>query len=320
MLRIIALLIFAMGAWAQSPEPYAPAAGKPGTTAIHRDSTLIRGWLGACRVQRGFLDIANPAQGKASFGDSSAAAGMADGNVVSLGDSGVAEYQFSNPISDQPGAEFAIFENALSDNFLELAFVEVSSDGQHFVRFPAVSLTPDSPQVSSFGSLEPTQLRNFAGKYRVDYGVPFDLAELSDSNNINLQSITHLRIVDVIGAVAKPYTTYDNRGNAVNDPYPTAFSSGGFDLDAVALLAPSSMDLEQHRISQSLFYPNPSEGIISLHAQVASYKIMSLDGAVLKNGNAGNKKLVLNQLQPGTYILELTTKDGKVHRQKLLQH
>ncbi len=42
----------------------------------------------------------------------------------------------------------------------------------------------------------------------------------------------YVRIVDVIGNG----TTFDANGQPVYDPHPTAFPSGGFDLDAVGVL------------------------------------------------------------------------------------
>jgi hypothetical protein len=52
-----------------------------------------------------------------------------------------------------PGYDFAIFENGFpfgsGSFYLELAFVEVSSDGKHFVRFNAISNTDTTQQIDS---------------------------------------------------------------------------------------------------------------------------------------------------------------------------
>ena len=45
-----------------------------------------------------------------------------------------------------------------------------------------------------------------------------------------------MRIVDVVGTTNAVFATHDSLGNIVNDPYPTVFASGGFDLDGVAAL------------------------------------------------------------------------------------
>ncbi len=227
--------------------PYAPAAGQPGSTAIHMDDPAFVGWAtGWEDLVRGPQDINDPDGPAASFGAAENVLGKAAGNsfdVVSLGDGGRITLTFDGPIANGPGPDFAVFENGFNDTFLELAFVEVSSDGSHFFRFDAVSLTPPSPQVGGFGALNPTNLFNFAGKYRQGYGTPFDLQELADvSPLLDVNHVTHVRIIDVVGRVtAAPDNpswspSLDSLGNIVNDPYPTPFDSSGFDLDAIGVL------------------------------------------------------------------------------------
>lgn len=224
--------------------PFPPAAGQPGSTAIHKDNPSIKAWASAYEIQRGWVNVADTSlyvngSNKASFGHPSAALGMASGvstEVVSLGDGGSITLRFSAPIINGPGFDFAVFENSFSDNYLELAFVEVSSDGQRFVRFPAVSLTPTHTQVGSFGTLDPTNLHNLAGKYRGGFGTPFDLNDLADSSGININNIQFVRLIDVVGSIEPSYASYDAQGNIVNDPFPTPFSSGGFDLDGIGLI------------------------------------------------------------------------------------
>jgi hypothetical protein len=237
------LLVFAISkSWAGGP--YSPAAGVSGSSAIHKDSTVIASWATGIEVQRGYINAADTSvyhsgSNKATFGHPSNALGVASGNsvdAISLGDGGIAILSFDRPIINGPGPDFAIFENSFSDTYLELAFVEVSSDGVHFVRFPAVSLTPDDPQVGGFGSLDPTNIHNFAGKYRQGYGTPFDLEELKDSANIDINNVRFVRIIDVVGCVDCDFATFDSQGNVVNDPWPSPFDSGGFDLEALGVI------------------------------------------------------------------------------------
>src|ERR1700739_3119800 len=131
-------------------EQFAPPAGQAGTTAMYKDSTAFIAWANFCVVQRGLQDISNPSGPKATVGDSSSAIGIADNSVVSLGDGGIAICIFQQPIVNAPGFDFAIFENSFDGNYLELAFVEVSSDGINFFRFPATSNTQDTLQTGSF--------------------------------------------------------------------------------------------------------------------------------------------------------------------------
>lgn len=68
------------------------------------------------------------------------------------------------------------------------------------------------------------------------YGTPFELDEIPDNPLLNKNNITHVRIIDVIGTIDPEYCTYDSEGHIVNDPWPTAFASGGMDLDAVGVI------------------------------------------------------------------------------------
>ena len=85
-------------------------------------------------------------------------AAIPSSGVVSLGDGGYGILTFDEPIDNGLGWDFAVFENSFSDDFLELAFVEVSSDGINFFRFPATSLTQDIVQVGGFGNIDANEL------------------------------------------------------------------------------------------------------------------------------------------------------------------
>lgn len=223
--------------------PYAPAADQTGSTAIAFDSTSIVGWAsGVQELVRGPVDISQPSLGSATYGSGANALGQADAQndslpVVSLGDGGRITLTFAAPIRNGSGADFCVFENGFGDNFLELAFVEVSSDGANFFRFNAVSRTQTTTQVGAFDQvLDPTDLYDLAGKYRRGFGTPFDLAELAGTAGLDISNVTQVRIVDVVGSIDSRYGTRDSLGNLINDPWPTAFQSGGFDLDAVGVL------------------------------------------------------------------------------------
>ena len=245
---------------AQLQAQFAPAAGKPGSTALRHDSSCFVAWANNCAVQRGLMDISQPDSGYVSVGTGASAAGPAMQNgVVSLGDAGSATLTFPSPIINGTGWDFAVFENTFLDSFLELAFVEVSSDGQRFVRFPASSLTDTATQTWAFGYTQPEKVNNLAGKYVVGYGTPFDLYELKDSAGIDINNITHVRVVDVVGSINAKYATRDAFGRKINDPWPTLFPSSGFDLDAVGVIHQKSLtDNRQIGTEISLkTWPNP---------------------------------------------------------------
>ncbi|MEY4569151.1 MAG: hypothetical protein RLZZ398_590 [Verrucomicrobiota bacterium] len=206
--------------------PYAGAAGTVGSTAIHKDSPLFVNWA------NGHLSCEYGADVEAIWRTPTKAYGKAEGtsmDIVCLGNGGSITLIFPLPIRDGAGADFAIFENAISDYFLELAFVEVSSDGTHYFRFPTASLTEDP--VGPFADVNPTEVDGFAAKYRQGYGTPFDLSTLPTSASLDKQNIRYVRILDIIGTGA----TKDSLGRAIYDPTHTT-GSGGFDLDAVGVI------------------------------------------------------------------------------------
>ena len=121
-----------------SAGPYAPPAGQNGSTAISCTDPRFAEWATGISVTRGLQEIDKPADGYASYGDPTNALGPATANttkVVSLGDGGSATLTFAKPITNGPGPDFAVFENGFSDTFLELGFVEVSSDGSELLSF-----------------------------------------------------------------------------------------------------------------------------------------------------------------------------------------
>lgn len=206
--------------------PYAPAAGKPGSTAIAATSASITNWATA---YSSYLPGSNVS---ASFQTPAKALGAATGSttdVVVLGDNGSITLSFSGAIFNGEGADFAVFENSFSDTFLELAWVEVSSDGTNFFRFPGYSLTASA--VGSFNNIDPTNIDGLAGKYRAGYGTPFDLATLAGTAGLDINKVQYVRIVDIKG----DGSVLDSAGRPIYDPYPTS-ASGGFDLEAVGVL------------------------------------------------------------------------------------
>lgn len=298
---------------------YAPAAGVPGTTAIYKDSSVFISWATQCNVVRGLQDVSNSSFGYASVGDSSMALGIAGSNgTVSLGDGGYATMTFLNPVADGPGWDFAVFENSFSDSFLELAFVEVSSDGVNFFRFPAHSLTDTSVQTNSFGATDPTKINNLAGKYRNYYGTPFDLAEMANIHDLNIESITHIRVVDVIGTVAPQYCTRDTANNPVNDPWPTAFASGGFDLDAIGVIHDNPASVNEAQNPFLSLYPNPAGVGSELSFSFSDQRVLGTTLVITNaTGEVVKQQLIENltgsvptaDLNPGMYFIHVTTEE-----------
>jgi hypothetical protein len=269
-------------------------------------------WATTCTVERGPINIAEPSLGMASAGSPGNVQGMADNQIVSLGDGGIAVLTFETPVSNGPGPDFAVFENGFSDDFLELAFVEVSSNGIDFFRFDAVSLTPTDEQIGTFGLLDATKLYNLAGKYRVEYGTPFDLDEVEDDPGLDKNQVTHIRIVDVVGSINDDYATYDSQGNKVNDPWPTAFESSGFDLDAVGVIHEGLQSVDDPKANARIrVYPNPANEVLYIESenetQNLTLLISDLTGKPVFRREStayfGKKiEIPLEDLTPGIYV------------------
>ncbi|WP_299367549.1 DUF5074 domain-containing protein [Winogradskyella sp.] len=289
--------------------PYAPPADQAGTTAIETASGLFVDWASGVTITRGLQDISNPGGDFASFGESSAATGAADNTVVSLGDAGEAVLTFDTPIANGDGYDFAIFENSFSDTFLELAFVEVSSDGVNYFRFSAHSLTQTETQVDGFGNIDATFVNNLAGKYRANFGTPFDLSDLGDDPLLDKDQITHVKIIDVIGTIDPTFATYDAYGNAVNDPYPTPFASSGFDLDGVGVINQSDLSISEVSSERNIvMYPNPATNHFSIqgYLQNIDVEIYSQTGRLLKSlkGISGNQ-IDISSFADGMYVVKV---------------
>ena len=191
------------------------------TKAIYRDSSMIKGWATICNVSRGWQNYLDTSLGKATVGSEFYGTLKADGSVISLGDSGIAILQFDNPISDKEGPDFCVFENgftlgnAQSDSHMELAFVEVSSDGIHYVRFPATSYIDTTIQLGNFDGSNASLVDGLAGKYISGYGTPFDLNIFAPLSSVNIGKITHVKLIDVIGNKDAQYPARDKDGRKI---------------------------------------------------------------------------------------------------------
>ena len=309
--------------WAQ----FAPAAGIAGTTAMHADSSAFVAWATGCTVERGLQRIDKPNLGVANFGNESLALGVPGGtmDVVSLGDGGTATLTFASPICNAEGPDFAVFENGFANAqdpsmyFLEIGFVEVSSDGENFFRFPAVTHVQYETQLGGSGCIDPAQIHNFAGKYEAMYGTPFDLDEVEDNALLDKSKITHVRIVDVVGFLDPEYATYDSEGHPVNDPWPTPFGSSGFDLDAVGVIHDlAHFDVPESGEEAVSVYPNPVRGLLSVKAEgllsVEVYNFVGQQVMVSKES-----LLDLSSLMEGIYFIRVVCEGGMITKQIVKQ-
>ena len=234
--------------WATGYDEYAPASGITWPTFYGVPSKAFGPATGdqfdvLCLGE--LYDQASPPPVEDTYGNPV----VSDPEWIGVHDPGRITLTFGAAIRNGPGADVAVFENGIieappSVMFAELAYVEVSSDGTHFARFPSVSLTgplpPPHPEEGSQSALDVTNVHNLAGKHTnaddSSWGTPFDLDDLADdplviAGTVDLRKIQHVRIVDIPGSGY----FLDGDENPIYDPWWT-FATGGFDLDAVGVL------------------------------------------------------------------------------------
>lgn len=325
MIKRISILLMALVPamlWAQ----FAPEAGVVGTTAIHADSSAFVAWATGCTVERGPQRIDKPGSGVASFGEEALALGVPGGtmDVISLGDGGSATLTFASPICNGEGPDFAVFENGLvnaqdtSICFLEIAFVEVSSDGENFFRFPAITKVQDTAQLNGFACMHACLIHNFAGKYQAMYGTPFDLDEIADNALLDKNKITHVRIIDVVGTIDPEYASYDSEGHIVNDPWPTPFGSSGFDLDAVGVIHDiAHNDVHENAEESITLYPNPVRDRLTVKAEnLQSVEVYNLVGQLVMTSVLS--VVDMSDLNQGIYFVRVTS-EGKIITKRVVK-
>lgn len=261
--------------WADGVADYTPA---PGVAGMWTDPTLALGPVTGDNfhiVSLGDLDAAQ------------IASGAAPGSIT---------LTFAEPLRDKTGADLVVFENALVSQggagvagqiLAELAHVEVSSDGVNFVRFPSRSLTPGP--VGAYGTVDASNLLGLAGKHAnalgESWGTPFDLAVLADNSAVtggavDLDAITHVRIVDVPG----DGSFLDSTGAPIHDAWLT-FGSGGHDLEAIGVIG-RDMNFETWQDRRGLAGHDrgaaadpDGDGISNLHEYAAALPPTSPDPA-----------------------------------------
>ncbi|GAB4137144.1 MAG: hypothetical protein Fur0037_02090 [Planctomycetota bacterium] len=170
-------------------------------------------------------------------------------HVHSLGIGGSLTLGFPVAIEDGPGADLIVSENCFPvgamDSFAEVAFVEVSSNGTDFARFPCAYF---GPQVDPgpYGTVPVGLYENLTGQSPAlapgdpaadpedvveAGGDAFDLSDLSNDplvlqRRVDLSAIAQVRIVDAVTGVS-----LDGRGVRIRDA-----GAGSADIDAVTAL------------------------------------------------------------------------------------
>lgn len=81
--------------------------------------------------------------------------------------------------------------------------------------------------------------------------------------------------------------------------------------------------IEEHGYNDIKIYPNPSNGVINIQSdqELKSYGVMNVLGQVLFKGDftSGQNSISIESLSAGTYILNLTTTDGRRMSNKIVK-
>jgi hypothetical protein len=198
----------------------------------------------------------------------------------------------------------------------------VSSDGIHFFRFPAISNIDTTIQTDGFGLTDASKLHNLAGKYRAEYGTPFDLSDLTNDALLNKQAITHVKVIDVVGSIQNQYCSRDANNHKINDPWPTGWGNGGFDLDAVGVIHQQTVGIDELELTNVSVYPNPATNVLYVNLSSINYslEVINLIGeVVLKVENKSNTtSLELSNLKSGVYYLKISS-EGKQKQMKFVK-
>lgn len=171
-------------------------------------------------------------------------------DVLSLGKNGDITLGFDVTITNGIGEDFIVFENPFyitsqpDKVFAELMYIEVSTNGINFSRFPSISATLEP------GLIYPNDVTNLAGVWPVYANVDkneinpfnpneaggdaFDLADLTNdplvqSGDVNLQDINYIRLIDIVG----DGSCFDSQGNPIYDP---TDMDNGADVDAISII------------------------------------------------------------------------------------
>jgi hypothetical protein len=173
-------------------------------------------------------------------------------DIYQLGIGGVVVIELASAATDGFGTDLIVYENPFlvfggdqGESWIEAAFVDVSSDGLTWVRFPT-SYAGEQGPFSPFIGVPLTWYSGFAGVSHASAwpvfgadpfdvvaggGDAFDLADLADDPQVqlgfvNLQNIRFVRITDVQAGVAT-----DTEGNLIWDCGDPNFATA--DIDAV---------------------------------------------------------------------------------------
>jgi hypothetical protein len=129
---------------------------------------------------------------------------------------------------------------------------------------------------------------------------------LKFEEGLDVNHITHVRIIDVVGSINPKYTSYDSQGNIINDPFPTPFPSSGLDFAGIGVIHQKITTSIKQKQNLVEVYPNPANNYIETNissTEPYSINFYNIFGQNVLNVNVQNQeKIDISSLAPGNYI------------------
>lgn len=106
------------------------------------------------------------------------------------------------------------------------------------------------------------------------------------------------------------YASRDNEGRKINDPWPTQFFTGGFDLDAIGVMYQDNpQGVSKTFQNKILVFPNPLKHkqklTIVSNEKINNFKVIDVFGRELLSGN--DVSTIEFEFLPGNYFLKIYT-------------
>ncbi|MDG1689544.1 MAG: T9SS type A sorting domain-containing protein, partial [Flavobacteriales bacterium] len=185
-------------------------------------------------------------------------------------------------------------------------------------------------QIDAFGAVDTTNINNLAGKYRANFGTPFDLEELINEPNLDINSISHVKIIDVIGSIDSNFCNYDQNLNIINDPFPTPFPSSGFDLDAVGVINQGPLNIILENSTNIIENFRIINGMVvfdlkSVQKPGFKVEIFDLAGKIIFQKNykynlEGTQNIDVQSFKNGIYLLNISTTSQSITRKFVVKY
>jgi hypothetical protein len=140
---------------------------------------------------------------------------------------------------------------------------------------------------------------------------------------LNTDSITHVKVIDVIGSINPIYASYDQNNHIINEHYPTPYPQGGFDLDAVGVIHQLVNGDDEQERETIHFYPNPVNDQLFLQGDISTIDFIQITdefGRIIQIQKQFTHHIIsFSELKAGMYCLNVILKNGTIKHQKILK-